>query len=93
MLIPHAPEGTVCPFHQRDCSLVCHKCPLWTRIMGKDPQSEAMIDNWQCALAVLPTLLVENAQMSRATGAAVESLRNNIVRVAAQRPPRLEDGR
>jgi hypothetical protein len=77
--IPHADEGTICPLHKVDCSTVCHKCPWWTRVVGKNPQSEEMIDDWRCAVALLPMLLIENAQMSRGTGAAVESLRNEIV--------------
>jgi hypothetical protein len=78
MQVPHANEGQVCPLHRKDVSLVCHKCPWWTRLIGKNPQSEELIDNWHCAIAVLPMLLVENAQQSRQTGAAVETLRNGI---------------
>ncbi|MGY3615651.1 hypothetical protein [Bradyrhizobium sp. USDA 10063] len=77
--VPHAEEGLLCPLHKQDMSQVCHKCPWWTMIRGKHPQNEEMIDNWYCAIAVLPVLLVENAQQSRATGAAVESFRNGVV--------------
>jgi hypothetical protein len=79
MQIPHALEGQICPLHQKDTSEVCHKCPWFTRILGKNPQSEEMIDNWHCAIAVLPMLLVENAQVGRQTGAAMESFRNDVV--------------
>lgn len=77
--IPHADEGTNCPFYQKDMSEVCHKCALWTRVVGKNPQTEEMMDDWRCALAWLPVLLIENAQQSRQTGAAVETLRNGVV--------------
>ena len=77
--IPHADEGAICPLHKVDTSEVCHKCPWWTRVIGKNPQSEEMIDDWRCAVALLPMLLIENSHMSRGTGAAVESLRNEIV--------------
>jgi hypothetical protein len=80
--IPHAIEGQVCPLHKQDVSEVCHKCPWWTRIIGKHPQSEEMIDNWHCAIAVLPMLLVENAQVNRGTVAAVESMRNGVIESA-----------
>lgn len=76
--IPHADEGTVCPFHKVDCSTVCHKCPLWTRVVGKNPQSEELIDDWRCAVAWVPMLLIENSQQQRGTQAAVESLRNEV---------------
>jgi len=77
--VPHADEGSICPLHKVDTSTVCHKCPWWTMVMGKNPQSEEMIHDWRCAIALLPMLLVENSQMSRQTGAAVESFRNSVV--------------
>jgi hypothetical protein len=77
--VPHADEGFICPLHKADTSTVCHKCPWWTRVIGKNPQSEEMIDDWRCAVALLPMLLVENAQQSRGTTAAMESFRNNVV--------------
>ena len=79
MQIPHADKGLICPLHRLDVSKVCHKCPWWTKIMGKNPQTEEMLDRWQCAIAVLPMLLVENAQRQHQTGAAIESFRNNLV--------------
>ena len=77
--IPRADEGSICPLHKIDSSEVCHKCPWWMRVIGKNPQSEELIDDWRCAVALLPMLLIENAQQSRATGAAVETLRNGLV--------------
>ena len=75
---PRAPKGRLCPFWRRDMALVCHKCPLWTHLRGKNPQSEQEIDEWGCALAWLPLLLVEGAQQTRQAGAAIESFRNEI---------------
>jgi hypothetical protein len=77
--VPHANEGMICPLHQKDASEVCHKCPWWTRVVGKNPQSEEMIDDWRCAVALLPMLLVENAQMQRHTTAAMETFRNGMI--------------
>ena len=82
--VPHAVEGQVCPLHRQDVSLVCHKCPWWTRIIGKHPQSEEMVDNWHCAISVLPMLLVENAQVSSGTTAAMETIRNDMVASATE---------
>lgn len=79
--VPHAIEGYVCPLHRKDMSKVCHKCPLWVQLRGKDPQSNQEIDQWNCSLAILPKLLIENAQVGRGTGAAVESFRNEMVRI------------
>ena len=100
MKIPHADEGMICPLHKKDTSTVCHKCPWWTRVIGKNPQSEEMIDDWRCAIALLPMLLIEGAQQTRQAGAAVETLRNGLVagvvdavNVAAQNTGRLIDAR
>jgi hypothetical protein len=82
--IPHADEGSICPLHNKDTSEVCHKCPWWTRIMGKNPQSEEMIDDWRCAIALVPMLLVENSQMQRHTTAAVETFRNGVIETVAE---------
>lgn len=82
--IPHADEGTICPFHREDMSKVCHKCPLWTRVMGKHPQSEEMMDDWRCALAWLPVLMIENSQQQRQTTAAMESLRNGVAEAVTE---------
>src|SRR5215475_8489583 len=77
--VPHADEGAICPLHKKDMSEVCHKCPWWTLVRGKDPQSEAMIDDWRCAIAIIPMLLVENAQVSRGNTVAMETFRNSMV--------------
>lgn len=77
--IPHADEGAICPLHKVDTSTVCHRCPWWTRVVGKNPQSEEMIDDWRCAIALLPMLLVENAQVTRGTTFAMETFRNGMV--------------
>ena len=78
--IPHADEGSICPLHKKDMSTVCHKCPLWVQISGKHPQSEKIIDHWNCSLAWLPMLLIENSQKQSHTGAAVESFRNEMMK-------------
>ena len=79
MQIPHAEKGSICPLHKVDVSRVCHKCPWWTRVIGKNPQSTEMIDDWRCAIALLPMLLIDNSQQSRQAGAAIESLRNELI--------------
>jgi hypothetical protein len=84
MQIPHAEAGQMCPLHKLDVSEVCHKCPWFTRIMGKHPQSEEMVDNWHCAIALLPLLLVDNTQVNRGAVAAMETMRNDVVASATE---------
>jgi hypothetical protein len=38
------------------------------------------IDDYQCAIAWMPMLLIENSGQQRQTGAAVESFRNEMVK-------------
>lgn len=54
-------------------------CAWFMKITGKNPNTGKDTEEWGCAMAWLPVLLVENAQQSRSTGAAVESFRNEMV--------------
>lgn len=47
---------------------------------GQNPNTGADVDEWGCAQAWLPVLMVENSQQQRQTGAAVESFRNEMVK-------------
>jgi len=49
------------------------------KISGSNPNTGEPTEEWGCAMAWLPILMVENAQQSRAAGAAVESFRNEMV--------------
>ena len=60
---------------------VCHECEWWVHVRGKHPQGEEIIDHWGCAIAWMPVLMIENSQQQRQTGAAVESFRNEMVKL------------
>ncbi len=77
---PIAQKGDVCPLHRTDVSKVCHRCPLYTQLRGADPQTGKDVDQWMCALASLPMLLVGVMQKEDQTGTAVESFRNEVVK-------------
>lgn len=100
---PQADPGEVCPFHQKDVSKVCHKCPLYVQLRGTDPQGNE-VDNWGCAFQWMPILMLENSAQQRQTGAAVESFRNEMVKtndqmtramiaVAMRQDPKLIEGK
>lgn len=55
-------------------------CAWFLKVSGKDPNTGEDVDDWACSVAWTPVLLIENANMSRQTGAAVESFRNEMVR-------------
>jgi hypothetical protein len=62
-----------------------HDCPKFVSIKGHDPQSGNPVDRFGCVDSFLPLLLIENAQMSRQTGAAVESFRNEVVKAEQEK--------
>ena len=69
---PNCPLDGFAPCRQMGCG-------WFTRLAGTNPNTGAETDEWGCAMAWLPLLLVENASQSRQTGAAVESFRNEVV--------------
>ncbi len=69
--------GTFCPLLKEDC--IQFKCVFWTQLRGTHPQSGAEIDEWSCAVAWLPILLIENAKEIKQGAAATESFRNTIL--------------
>ena len=78
--VPRGPKNLKCPQWQKAMSAVCHTCPLWTQVRGKDPQTSSEVDQWNCALAFLPMLSLEIAQQVRQGAAATESFRNETQR-------------
>lgn len=52
--------------------------------MGTNPNTGKEVDEWGCAIAWMPILMIENSQQQRQTGAAVESFRNEMVKANAQ---------
>jgi hypothetical protein len=72
-------QGKFCPLIGKDC--IGLQCSWFTQIRGNDPQTGKDIDEWGCAVTWMPTLLIENSQQQRQTGAAVESFRNETVKI------------
>lgn len=56
------------------------KCQKWVCIRGQNPNTGEDMNKYACSDSLLPILLIENAQQSRQTGAAVESFRNETVK-------------
>jgi hypothetical protein len=55
-------------------------CAWFLKIRGSNPNTGEDVDDWGCAIAWMPLLLIENSQQQRQTGAAVESFRNEMVK-------------
>jgi hypothetical protein len=71
-------NGNFCPLIKKDC--VGLKCSWFTQVRGTNPNTGKEIDEWACAIAWTPILLIENSLMQRQTGAAVESFRNEMTK-------------
>ena len=54
----------------------CDACLWQVRLRGADPQTGREIDDAKCAIAWLPTLLIEVAGVGRQAAAAAEGERN-----------------
>ena len=100
---PQADPGLCCPLYRKDVSKVCHKCAWYEQIRGMNPQTGDPVDRWSCAIALLPILTIENSNMQRQTGAAINKFHNDMnaarapdqMRVASiqpLRPARIIDG-
>ena len=71
-------NGTYCPLVKEDCLGL--QCAWFTRVQGVDTNTGNQVDEYQCAIAWMPMLLIENSGQQRQTGAAVESFRNEMVK-------------
>jgi hypothetical protein len=69
----------MCPLMKSKRKLVCHKCAWYNHIRGKNPQSNEEMDYWDCAVAMLPILMVETGRQQMTTSESVLSLRNEFV--------------
>ena len=72
--------GNYCPLIKKDC--IQMQCSWFTQVRGHNPNTGKEVDEWACAIAWLPIMLIENSQHQRQTGAAVESFRNEMAKAA-----------
>lgn len=79
-------QSPFCPLIKEDCKQL--GCSWFTRVCGKDPQNGREIDEWGCAVAWLPTLLIATANEARQGAAATESFRNAVLGAQRQQSAR-----
>jgi len=63
---------------------VLYRCPWYTQVKGIDANTGMETDHWDCAIAWMPTLMINAANEARKGAAATESFRNEVVRSAPQ---------
>ena len=71
-------QGKYCPLVKKDC--IGLQCAWFTQVRVHNPNTGKEVDEWACAIAWMPVLMIENSQQQRQTGAAVESFRNEMVK-------------
>ena len=50
------------------------------QIRGKHPQTGEEVDEYGCAMALMPMLMIENSRQTSQAGSAIESFRNEMVK-------------
>lgn len=73
-------QGKFCPLIKKDC--IGLQCSWYTLVRGTNPQTGREVDEWACAIAWMPMLMINTAQEVRQGAAATESLRNEMVGAA-----------
>jgi hypothetical protein len=75
-----------CPYtgFAKPCRELALSCPKFVHIAGHNPNTGEAVNRYGCSDGFLPMLLIENSQQTRQTGAAVESFRNEMVRLNAR---------
>jgi hypothetical protein len=55
-------------------------CGWFIQIRGRHPQTGEEIDEYGCAMAMMPMLMIENSRQTSQAGSAIESFRNEMVK-------------
>ena len=60
----------------------CRKfeCGWFIQIRGKHPQTGEEVDEYGCAMALMPMLMIENSRQTSQAGSAIGSFRNEMVK-------------
>lgn len=59
---------------------VLYRCPWYVMVRGTEINTEKEVDQFQCAIAWMPTLAINTANEARKGVAATESFRNEVMK-------------
>ena len=59
---------------------VLYRCPWYIQVKGYDANLGKEVENWGCAIAWMPALMINTANEVRQGAAATESFRNDMVK-------------
>lgn len=74
--IPPGDSDLICPMHKKTMDKVCHKCPWWYQVRGMNKNTGEELDEWRCAISLLPLMLIETADQIRQTDGTMQAFRN-----------------
>lgn len=57
----------------------CEACLWYTRIRGMNPQTGVDEDKVDCAINIIPILIIEHLRQAYSMGSSLESFRNEMV--------------
>ena len=86
--IAGCPLGAKCEEAKTEAGkTVLYRCPWYVQVRGVDNNTGADVDNWGCAIAWMPALMINTANESRKGVAATESFRNEVVKQTSTTAP------
>jgi len=75
-------ERKWCPLIQKKC--VQHKCAWYIHVQGHNPNTGEEMNTWDCSIAWIPIMQIEQSSKTNQAAASVESFRNEMVDAQAK---------
>lgn len=69
-------DSKKCPLVGKKC--IEHQCSFYVHLVGLNPQTGQPTDEWNCAVAWLPMLLIENANEVRKSASSTDKVANEV---------------
>lgn len=74
------PADVNCPYYKKPMKSVCFDCVKWIAVAGTNPNTGETVQGYNCADVWNILIQLEVSQQVRQTGAATESMRNEITK-------------
>lgn len=71
-----------CPLWRGPCRE--NECRWYIQVIGNQPNTGEQINKWDCAIAFLPMLTIQNSMFQRQTGASVDKVATEVRNAADQ---------
>ena len=78
-----------CPLIKGKCKQ--HQCMMFKSVRGTNPMTGQDIDQFDCAISLIPMAIIETAKEMRQGAAATESFRNVVHSLATGQPVTIKE--